>query len=549
MATSETPHLPSVREILDFPEVTGGDPVLLAGSAGLDTQVRWVHIAAGEGLAKLLDGGELILTTGAGWPEDPDGLVAELIDAGIAAVVIELGARYERVSEAVVATFERRGVPLIALRRETRFVQITERVHRRILAAQSEALEARATVHEMLTELGLNRSPVDYVIEQLAITVDAPVVLENAAGEVVAWASPHAAMDAATVLGSWPVDPGHLPASATTWNRVPVEARGTRWGTLTALPGPAHPAGRQTVLELGAFALALGRLADLDRDDWLRLGSAKLVDTLLSGRFRREGDLGTQLSAAGLPVTGRVLFGATLRGVGSFGSHPSLEWALLETALRRAVAPEGRVIIAPGTDRNDEHTLLAMISVDPADPRGRPVTGSSGEFPALALRLDRELRGLLPDTVPGSWRAHLAIGAPGYGASGIVTSLEGVRTAGRLSTPTSTDRVAVQQASAQPLEHLVRSLAGVPAVSEFARETLAPLVEYDRRRDGDLIRVLGSVLEHPTNRSAAAQAANLSRSVFYQRIAQIEELLGQDLSNGTTIATLRVALLALGSRA
>ncbi|MEB4615363.1 PucR family transcriptional regulator [Leucobacter sp. M11] len=548
MATNETLPLPSVREILGLPEVVAGDPVLLAGSDGLDTQLRWVHVAAGEGLAKLLDGGELILTTGAGWPENPASLVSELIDAGIAAVAIELGGRYQRVPEEIVATFERRGVPLIAFRREARFVQITERVHRRILAAQSEALEARATVHEMLTELGLNRSPVDYVIEQLAVTVDAPVVLENAGGQVVAWASPHAGMDATSVLAHWPVDPSDLPRATQEWNRVPVEARGTRWGTLTALPGPAHPAGRQTVLELGAFALALGRLADPDRDDWLQLGSAKLVDTLLSGRFRREEDLGHQLSAAGLPVEGRVLFGASLRGVGSFGSHSTLEWALLETALRRAVAPEGRVIIASGTDQSDEHTLLAMISVDPADPRGRPVTGSSGEFPALAIRLDRELRGILPDTVPGNWRAHLAIGAPGYGPSGLVTSLEGVRAAGRLSTPMGTDRVAVQQATAQPLEHLVRSLAGVPAVSEFARETLAPLVEHDRRRDGDLLRVLGSVLEHPTNRSAAAQAANLSRSVFYQRIALIEELLGQDLSNGTTIATLRVALLAHQSR-
>ena len=59
-----------------------------------------------------------------------------------------------------------------------------------------------------------------------------------------------------------------------------------------------------------------------------------------------------------------------------------------------------------------------------------------------------------------------------------------------------------------------------------------------------LLRVLRAYLEHPTNRSLAAQRARLSRSVFYQRLALIEELLGVDLTNGTVIATLTVALLA-----
>jgi purine catabolism regulator len=110
--------------------------------------------------------------------------------------------------------------------------------------------------------------------------------------------------------------------------------------------------------------------------------------------------------------------------------------------------------------------------------------------------------------------------------------------------------VTVQQAERQPLAYLVRGLSAAPEVQEFAADALAPLLEHDAAtgpgHSGDLLRVLRAYLEHPTNRSLAAQRARLSRSVFYQRIALIEELLGVDLADGSVIATLTVALLARG---
>ncbi|MFC6235972.1 helix-turn-helix domain-containing protein, partial [Leucobacter soli] len=100
----------------------------------------------------------------------------------------------------------------------------------------------------------------------------------------------------------------------------------------------------------------------------------------------------------------------------------------------------------------------------------------------------------------------------------------------------------------QPLAHLMRGLAGLPELQRFADDALGPLVEHDAStgpgHSGDLLRVLDAYLTNPSNRSLAANRARLSRSVFYQRLALIEELLGVDLADGETIATLTVALLA-----
>ncbi|MGO3146433.1 MAG: PucR family transcriptional regulator [Leucobacter sp.] len=552
--------LPSVRDVLGLAELAAGAPELVTGETGLDRGVRWAHVVAGHGAESLLDGGELVLTTGAGWPQELDdpvdlaSLATRLVEAGPAAIVFELGTRFDETPSALIEACASYDVPLIVLHREVRFVQITQRVHQRVLAAQNEALEARAEVHAMLTELGLNRSPVDYVVDRIAATLGAPVVLEDAGHQVVAWSGTDT-----SVLDHWAksdrrrhgVTPG-LPDGAI---RVPVEAHGTRWGSLTALPGPPHAAGRETVLELGAFALALARLADPDGEQWIELGSRRLFDAVLEGRYTGERELASQLAAGGLPVEGRVLLGATLAGTGDFGAHDSLEAAILATALRRAVAPEGNVILAPAPGAGvgtNPRTLLVLLSFPPADPRLAPAHTPNEH--ALARRLTHELGMMLPDATPAPWRAHLSLGVTARRPLALIASLERVAAGSRSGAVAPGDvspgRVTVHLAEERPLAYLVRGFAGVPEVEEFVAALLDPLITHDATQgsghSGDLVRVLAAYLAHPTNRSLAAQRSRLSRSVFYQRLALIEELLGVDLADGETIAGLTVALLARG---
>ncbi|WP_336659126.1 PucR family transcriptional regulator [Leucobacter sp. USHLN153] len=538
----------TVADALALPELRAGEPELVAGETGLQRPIRWAHVVAGAGSIALLEGGELVLSTGAGWPTDPDSL-AQLAEqaarAEPAAVILELGTHLDAAPSELRDVCEQHGIPLIVLHREVRFVQITQRVHQRVLAAQTEALAARAEVHTMLTELGLNRSPVDYVVERLAEVLDAAVVLEDSAGRVVAWAGGELPLESALAPWAAPSVNPELPEGSET---VAVEAQGRRWGRISALPGPPHAAGRRTVLELGALALALGRLADPEGEQWVQLSSKRLFDALLSGRYRSDLELATQLAAAGLPIEGRIVLGATLHGTDDFGGHASLERAVLETALRRAAAPEGRVILVPDPDDgpSGRTSLLALLSFPADDARVAPENEAA---PPLAARLARELDMLIPTPTPRAWRAHLGLGAAGRGLRSLITSLERVRAAGTLRPAASVGRVTVQQAERQALAYLVRGLSAAPEVQEFARDALGPLIAHDAAggagHSGDLLQVLRAYLAHPTNRSLAAQRARLSRSVFYQRLALIEELLAVDLAEGTTIATLSVALLAL----
>ena len=135
----------TLREVLDLDVVRRGLPHVVAGSGRLDVPVRWVHALEVTDIGRLLRGRELVLSTGIALPDAPDALadyVASLADIGVAGLAIELGRRYtEALPPALVTAAEARSVPLIELRREVAFIEITEAVHARII---DELLLSRA---------------------------------------------------------------------------------------------------------------------------------------------------------------------------------------------------------------------------------------------------------------------------------------------------------------------------------------------------------------------------------------------------------------------
>lgn len=95
----------------------------------------------------------------------------------------------------------------------------------------------------------------------------------------------------------------------------------------------------------------------------------------------------------------------------------------------------------------------------------------------------------------------------------------------------------------RPLTRVVAALRDDHRLVAHAERMLDPLLAESRARGGDLLDVLTALLAHPSNRTAAAEAAHLSRSVFYQRIALLEDLLGVDFDDGEQVAALHVAVL------
>lgn len=236
-----SPVFPTVREVLALDPVRHGAPRLVAGEVGLDRPVRWVHVAEVPDIATLLRGGELVLTTGIGLPADDAGLrafIGALADVGVSGLVVELGRRYgSAVPRVMAAAAERRGLPLVELRRATPFVRVTEAVHALIVDAQLTELRATEEIHQRFTELSVEGAGPAEVVRQAAELAGCPVVLENLSRQVLAYDP--AGESAELLLDGWEQHSRRInPAGRTAydpdsgWLVTTVGARGQDWGRL-----------------------------------------------------------------------------------------------------------------------------------------------------------------------------------------------------------------------------------------------------------------------------------------------------------------------------
>ncbi|MFE6997561.1 PucR family transcriptional regulator ligand-binding domain-containing protein [Microbacterium sp. NPDC057659] len=489
----------TVADALAIPALRAGHPGVLVGGDALETPVRWAHISDSEDVARMLAGGELLLTTGAGWPGAEDrlrALVDALHAAHAAGVVLELGGRFPAVPPALVQACREHGLALVVLEEEVKFVAVTEAIHRLITRVQFDALQARQRVHDLFTGLSLRGAPAGTVVRETARIVGAPVLLRTAADETVAFDA--AGREEAPVLDAF--------RDGEVWERVTVEARGARWGRLHAHPDAGHPAGVLTVLESAATALALGRLADGDDRAWERAASTALVRDLLDESFATPADARARLEAGGFGVRDRVLHTLVVRDA---------DTGMLDT-VTAPFAAHGAVRQA--VDGRDGIVLVSL-----------PAGIRSGEMDALLAAVADAL------AAAGTGAAW---GPRADGVEGLAASVRAARVlAARAAAGT------VARGDGRPLIRLAGELQGDPRLAALRDELLAPLEEWDAAHRGDLVEVLRALVAHPTSRTAAAAASGLSRSVFYQRLELIGDLTRADLEDGETLAALQLALL------
>ena len=149
--------------MIDLPVLQAGRPEVLSARRW-DEQIRWVHVSDVADLSALLQGGELVFTTGAALRKSPERYLGGLAAAGALGVVVELAAGVP-LAQSVKRLAEQLDLALVALRREIKFVEVTEEVHRRIVSEQFEEVAFDRRVHETFTDLSMKRVSAIGIVE------------------------------------------------------------------------------------------------------------------------------------------------------------------------------------------------------------------------------------------------------------------------------------------------------------------------------------------------------------------------------------------------
>jgi purine catabolism regulator len=105
---------------------------VIAGKKGLLRTVKWVHVMEVTEVGTLLSGSELILSTGVAWKENNDvflSFLQQLINRNTSGLCIELGTYINAIPLEIIELADKNDFPLIVFHSEVRFIEITQDLH------------------------------------------------------------------------------------------------------------------------------------------------------------------------------------------------------------------------------------------------------------------------------------------------------------------------------------------------------------------------------------------------------------------------------------
>jgi len=505
----------TVAEVLALPVLARGLPKVVACQDRLDRLVRWVHVTEWANPASALDGGELVLTTGIGFPARLDDYAAEIAEVGAAAVVLELGRRYREAPHELVAGFRTRGVPLIVLRRGVRFIDVTQELHALILSSQLRTLRAAQRVHDTFTALSQRGAGADEVVRAAVTMTGRAVVLENLAHQALVFATGERGLE--DVLTEWEPRSRATPSPAERtgvcgregWLVTQVEFRGHRWGRLAMLPGGTAEQFRAEhvlVLERAAIALTLARLTDEAR--WEDQAHRDALLDVLEQRQLSWKNTGARIAALGVPTQARLFVVVLIRAAERPILLEKLRGRFEGTALAGDLGERGVGVLLTFREPGGWRPLAAEIAelAGSAVHVGAEVTELS-EVARSAAEADQVAGAVPPDRPPSIYTIH-DIGLP----------------------------------------ELLFSLREDPRVQAYAERQLTALLSHDQAHGTALLGTLRHYLAAAGNKSITARRGKLSRQALYQRLRLIEQVMGVDLESGDLRAQLHVAVTALDAQ-
>src|SRR4051794_31631395 len=176
---------------------------VVAGEAGLDRAVRWVHISELLDPTPWLSGGELLLTTGM---QLDDGhvqreYVGRLVRHGLAGLGFGAGFSHAHVPPALRDAADEHDFTLFEVPYEVPFIAITERAFSQLVNEQYAVLRRALSAHERLERIVLSERGLEGVAGGLGTLIGGPALIFDARGDLLARRAGRGGLSSAAIAG------------------------------------------------------------------------------------------------------------------------------------------------------------------------------------------------------------------------------------------------------------------------------------------------------------------------------------------------------------
>ncbi|MBP2239841.1 purine catabolism regulator [Cytobacillus eiseniae] len=501
---------------------------VIAGTEGLNRLVKWVHVVEVTNIRNLLNGYELILTTGVAWRENKDSFISivhQLIDSQAAGLCIEIGTYTSLIPQEIIDIANKFHFPVILFHKEVPFVAITQDIHTLLINQQYRIISDLEEYSQSLNKKLLKIEHYNDILKCIQHYLHVQVIIHfsNNDFQFTPEMNEH---DKHILLEK--IEGLQAQENFTSIASIPIQLLGDDYAELIIFSANRSLTEfDQLILDRTATALAQFFLRELYVEEKRRVEEAEWLNSWLLGEQSEDSikEFITFHSPAVKPIGAVVC----LYQLDSNRTYTSLDLTYMKIYFRSIFEQKGFTLFAI-----EKRNTIIFIFLNERTPS------------TWKIRIEEGISRLKSsESQSGKLQENLVIGIGKYVEQlstihkSYQTAAETLRIQRKLSNKQDThfyDDLHIFRLISQINHHL--------DLKEMVLEYLEPVFAYDKKYNGKLIETLKIYLSCNGSKQETAKKLYIVRQTLYHRIEKLEKLLGDDFMNPEKRLAIEFMILA-----
>ena len=485
--------------------------LIIAGNGGIQRTVKWVHVVEVTSIRNLLNGRELILSTGVAWKDNSRlfvSMVKEFIDLNAAGLCIEIGTYLSEVPDEVIDIANEYQFPIIIFQQEVPFVEITQDIHSVIINQQYQKISDLENYSQSLNKRLLTIETYEEILQFIFSALDVQIIfrLKNQEYEFVPEISPDEQDSIIYQLeGAKMQDYEHIASS-------PIFLFGQEYAELF-IYSKDIPISEYDLLILDRTATAIAQhiLRDLYVEEKKRVEEFEWLHGWLEGEHSLE-DIHEYLVENGMKVKTNDAVVLITKQI-QMKDKASQDVTYLKLLFRSVFEQNGFAVFF--VEKRNEITFILL---------------NNREKKNLKDRIKKAIESIQDsEFIRNQASTKLLIAAGKF-----IDSVSDVHK----SYQTAKETLKIQQKMTNKqiyyfyedlhLYRLISQMNKYTDLQELASEYLQPVIQYDHKYNAKLLETLKAYLECNGSKQETSNKLFIVRQTLYHRLQKLENLLGED---------------------
>ncbi|MEN1968725.1 PucR family transcriptional regulator [Lentibacillus sp. N15] len=523
----------TIRDVLQ--RKTFKNAKVIAGDKGLNKQVKWTHILETNQFDSLINGGELILTTGAGLKLGSSTEFRNLMNRNAAGICIEIGTHVDHISDEIIHLANEYHFPIIIFKCFVKFVDITQDLHSLIIDQHHQMLNQLNELSTKFNELSLLPNGILKILQELHtyLKKGALYITDETRSY---YYPPEIKYIEENIRKRFSDLDDHQPKDKLItldeerYALVPVKGLGQIWGYL-CLPveGNIMEEFLFSVMDRAALAIAQIMLRNRTIEERKQNREDKIVRDLLHGKKHESDELHSIFPLSTKEFYYRLILIQTNQPETTVDEDDWNETKLQRSVLFRSLFKQHGFHPVVSVSKSDTAIIASFKMKDDTDQQKH-------KFSSLA----QAITNMQAKNIFDGGACLFGISKVNREISSLSMSYQEAKKVlflqrANIASSIFYENIGVYQLL---LDHKGEHL------HTYIEDCLAPLIKYDQDTNSELLRTLEVYLDCRGSKKEAAEQLFIVRQTLYHRLRKMEELLGKDFMEPSNRLSLEMAIKA-----